>query len=433
MKKFQSVLFAACVTLLSSCKDAPPPAVFSNDFDSPELSAEVWSTDNPDDFAGKIEFLADGGVDGSGCVMITSDEKTSATVCHKISGLDPEKLYRVTAMLRCDSVRDGRGAVLFLRPDSLDQSWNASEFVYGTCDWREVYMDFVPDRNGAATVCCGLGFPWGTVNGGKAAGTVWYDDVRVAEVPAAEVYTMESEHIELYLDPEMVTITDEQMALWLAELDRAYTAYADLVGGVPYDGRKIAILTTPGIEPGYWALAGNPILWNSNVAVSTLLERTVELGDLGFGILHEIAHVFNIGNSRWNWNDEIFANYRMSYALETMDGTMSQRDVCYKGADNINYYKISYDETIGAGIPKKNGDAIHYTLLRIKDKYGWDVYKQAFRELSSLPEESTEELDGDWERFLHFLSFVSKAAGEDVLKTTYTPEELALIEESLKE
>ena len=76
----------------------------------------------------------------------------------------------------------------------------------------------------------------------------------------------------------------------------------------------------------------------------------------------------------------------MSYALEACDGTMSQRDICYRGADVINYYKIFYDETIGAGIPKNNGDALHYTFLRIKERYGWDVYKKAFRELYALGE-----------------------------------------------
>ena len=90
--------------------------------------------------------------------------------------------------------------------------------------------------------------------------------------------------------------------------------------------------------------------------MSKLLDRTVEFGDWGFGIIHEIGHAFSQGNikgsGRWNWNDEIFANFRMSYALEACDGIMSQRDICYRGADVINYYKIFYDETIGAGIPE---------------------------------------------------------------------------------
>ena len=37
-----------------------------------------------------------------------------------------------------------------------------------------------------------------------------------------------------------------------------------------------------------------------------------------------------------------------------------------------------------------------------------------------------------YDKFLFFLSYVSRAAGEDVVAATYTPEELALIEESLK-
>ena len=36
------------------------------------------------------------------------------------------------------------------------------------------------------------------------------------------------------------------------------------------------------------------------------------------------------------------------------------------------------------------------------------------------------------DKFLFFLSYVSKAAGEDVVAATYTPGELALIEESLR-
>lgn len=37
-----------------------------------------------------------------------------------------------------------------------------------------------------------------------------------------------------------------------------------------------------------------------------------------------------------------------------------------------------------------------------------------------------------YDKFLFFLSYVSKAAGEDVVAATYTPGELALIEESLR-
>lgn len=409
--------------------------VFVEHFDRARHFNRHWTADAAP-AGGRIERLPDGGTGGSGCVRITSSERTSLAVKCRLTGLDPDRLYRVSARLKCEDVRDGRGAVLFLDPEGLDQSWNASEFAYGTSDWQEVYMDFVPDTLGEATICCGLGFPWGTYNGGKASGTVWWDDVQVVPAPDEAVYTRESEHVVLKLDRSKVTVSDAEIDAWLANLDRVYEAYRELVGEVPYEGRKIMILNTPGIEPGYWALAGNPILWNSHVAVSELLDRTVGFDDWGFGILHEIGHVFSQGNikgsGRWNWNDEIFANFRMSYALEKCGGTVSQRDVCYRGADIINYYKIFYDETIGAGIAKNNGDALHYTFLRIKERYGWRVFEQAFRTLYALDDTRLPELRTDYDKLLYFLSHVSAAAGEDVVRTTYAPEELTLIRKSLE-
>ena len=431
MKKALFIFFVSA--LYGVCQGSEK--VFVENFDRARRFSRHWTTDAASG-SGRIERLPDGGIDDSGCVRITSSERTSLAVKCQLTGLEQGRLYRVSARLKCEDVRDGRGAVLFLDPEGLDQSWNASEFVYGTSDWREVYMDFVPDTLGEATIRCGLGFPWGTYNGGKASGTVWWDDVRVEPASDESVYTRESEHIVLKLDRSKVTISDADIDAWLSNLDRVYDAYGDLVGEVPYEGRKILILNTPGIEPGYWALAGNPILWNSHVAVSPLLERTVEFDDWGFGILHEIGHVFsqsNIKNSgRWNWNDEIFANFRMSYALEKCGGTVSQRDVCYRGADIINYYKIFYDETIGAGIAKNNGDALHYTFLRIKERYGWKVFEQAFRMLYALDDTQMPELQNDYDKFLYFLSHVSAAADEDVVRATYMPEELALIKKSLE-
>lgn len=435
-----NVLFIALCSAAALCvsrAEAKSPYVFVDNFDKYRKYAQNWTEDNPRQL-GTITYSADEGIGGSACVKITSSERSSTTIQHKLTGLQPGKLYRFSAMMKCREVEQGRGAVLFIRPDGMEQSWNASEFAYGDSDWKEVYMDFVPDTRGEAVICCGLGFPWGTVNGGKASGTVWYDQVTVRAVDDAQdnLYTRESEHIILKLHRDYVTISDAEIDTWLAKLDRIYEAYRELVGDVPFDGRKIMVLNTPGIEPGYWALAGNPILWNSHVAVKDVVDRTASVDDWGFGIMHEIGHVFSAGNikhyGRWNWNDEIFANFRMSYALEVCNGTMSQRNTLYKGAGVIDYYKIFYDETIGAGIAKNNGDALHYTFLRIKEKYGWDVYKKAFRALYAIDDAHLPELRTSYDKMLYFLSKVSEAAGEDVVQATYTPEELKLIEESLK-
>lgn len=126
------------------------------------------------------------------------------------------------------------------------------------------------------------------------------------------------------------------------------------------------------------------------------------------------------------------ANFRMSYAIEVCQGAVSQRNVMYRGAEIIDYYRIFYDETIGSGIAKNNGDALHYTFLRVKDKYGWDVYKKAFRSLYAVKNADLPKMRSPYEKLMYFLSHVSAAAGEDVTKTCYTPEELKLIEKSLE-
>ena len=230
----------------------------------------------------------------------------------------------------------------------------------------------------------------------------------------------------------MVKITDKQADKWIKQLDKAYEAYADLLGETPYDGRKISILNTPGIEPGYWALAGNPILWNSHVAVTQALDNFHKEGDSCFGILHEIGHTFSAGTighpDNWNWNDEIFANFRMSYALEKNKTSVIMRDKKYTGAEIKNFYKLFYDETIGAGKPELNGDALHYTFLRIKDRFGWGLYKKAFRALYSLRESDMAHLDSPYKKFRFFIDQLSAQAGEDLYQTMYTPEERSLIE-----
>ena len=126
----------------------------------------------------------------------------------------------------------------------------------------------------------------------------------------------------------------------------------------------------------------------------------------------------------WNWNDEDFANFRMSYALEACDGTMSQRDICYRGADVINYYKIFYDETIGAGIPKNNGDACITPSCASRSVTGGTSTKR--RSANSTRSATRGRKARDALRQIPLLPLLRfEAAGEDVVAATYTPGELA--------
>ncbi|MDE6532793.1 MAG: hypothetical protein K2M27_04575 [Muribaculaceae bacterium] len=410
---------------------------FSENFNSHGVFSRSWRTFG-ESKGGLVEIASDPDSVGNRYVRISSDERTAKGLARTVSGLTPGGLYRITARVRTDSVAEGRGAVLYVNPEtSGDQPWNASEFVYGTTGWKTVYKDFICGPDGTADIVLALGFPWGTYNGGTSKGVACWDDVKVSATPADAVKRREGRHISLVFDADKVTISDRQLDAWLSKLDKTYESYQSLVGDAPYGGRKITILMTPGIEPGYWALAGNPILWNNHVNAGELLDKTVADDDWGFGILHEIGHTFSAGtigkSGNWNWNDELFANFRMSYAIEKRGGRVSQRNTIYKGGKVRDYYKIFYDETLGAGKPTDNGDALHYTLLRIKDRYGWKVYEKAFRALYSLGDSDIAWNAPAFDKFMFFLSHVSKAAGEDVVATTFTDEEIRLIKEGFSD
>ena len=115
MKRVVVILTAIAACVLCLYAFGAKAKIFADNFDKPNRFARTWtwSTDMP----GTVEYLPDGGVDGSGCVKISSSAKTALAVKHKLKGLHPGKLYRVSARMKCDSVQDGRGAVLYLDPE----------------------------------------------------------------------------------------------------------------------------------------------------------------------------------------------------------------------------------------------------------------------------------------------------------------------------
>ena len=423
MRTVLSLLLVWCAFQVGTAQET---TIYQCDFNK-SADSKKWVKDTTS--VGKVTFLRQG-VDGSRCLFVENKKKATKGATYMMEGLVPGDIYRFSAMVKTENVKEGRGAVLSIVPSTVeDQIWNASSFLYDTNDWTEVYVDVEAPESGIVGLYCSLGGLEGTYNGGLATGKAWFDNIKVENV-TKQLYIQEGKYIRFVLPHEMVTISKEKMAELLSHWDDVYEAYKDLVGNIPYNGRKITIMTTPGIEKGYWALAGNPILWNSNVRNQAQLERFAEQGDWCFGLMHEIAHVFNVDCTDWDWNDEIFANFRMSYALEKLQGAMTQNKTLYVG-ENSSYYKLAYDKSIGAGKAENNGDAIQYTLMRIKSEYGWIIYKKAFRELRMMKSDDFANMTTPWQKLKFFWSVLSKHAGEDVEKTCYTLEELRLLEKAL--
>ena len=344
--------------------------------------------------------------------QLPENDECCVGVKRTLTNLEPDQMYRMTARIRYSDIPNGQGTgpVIF-RPNSK-QYWNSSRYLYGTelKNWTNVTVDFMSDDNGEAEIVAALGF-WqgGMANGGRSTGTAYFDNISVVKV-TDELFTLESEYMRIFIEPSKVNISLQVLQQWLKNLDKIYLSYLELMGEVPHEGRKLAIQTTKGIYSGYWALAGYPILWTANgTAVEDSFSQMLQHDDWCFGILHEIGHVFNIGDTSWNWNDEMFANFRMHYALEKnngkvyMDGRNGKQ--VFTGGEILDMYKIDYENTIGT---KVNDNGIHYMLARMAASITWEPYKKTFNYLRKNGGSGTNKYD----KFVYFVNTLNRFAKE---------------------
>lgn len=375
------------------------------------------------------------GVNGSRCIAIIAQQDVDVMLGQKITGLDPTRPYKATARIKTENITQGKGGNI-----CLDYLWApASEGVTGTKDWTSVTLeiDKVP-ADGTLVLCMRLG---STAN--SSQGVAYFDNVTLKE--NTDLYIRESEHIRLMVDRKYVSISDSQIDAWLEKLDRVYEAYEVLFSGrKPFEGE---IITLRSATIDAWAYAGNPVQWNRDYISSALL--TVGKGDWCFGIMHELGHDFapNMSNATYafNWNEELFANFRMYYALEKLnatvitdasillpDGSTRTESKTYVGTELRQLYKSEttncYDRTIGANKAVEMGNALCYKLIQIKEKYGWKLFIDVFDELYQLPRNQTaENAMTQWDKFDYFMSVLTRHAGEDIYANNFTTAELNTI------
>ena len=448
---FGAILFSAC----SKEGDGTPggdtdqptkPIVDPNVIDLPngnfENGLEGWTIKAYAN-GGKttVEVVEGQGVKNSKCLKIQQlpeNKKCCVGVTRQLTGLEPDQMYRLSARIRYSDIpkNEGTGPVIF-SPNSK-QYWNSSKYLYGTDlkDWTNVVVDFMTDDNGCATIVAALGYYQGGMqNGGHSTGTAYFDNLSLKKV-TSELFNLESNHMRIYWESSKVVIGSNILSKWINNVDLMYEAMAELMGDKPHEGRKLAIQTTRGIYSGYWALAGYPILWNANSdAVETTLSQIKEYDDMSFGLMHEMGHVFNMGDTSWNWNDEMFANFRMHYALVKSGLKVYQTDEnneshVYVGADIINLYRVSYEKTIGSTV---NDNGIHYMLARMADQIGWEPYKKTFDHLRKVGYSSSNK----YEKFVNFVNtlskFTSEIQGREVnLMDTFSATEISSIKRKLQ-
>src|SRR5690606_18450268 len=139
--------------------------------------------------------------------------------------------------------------------------------------------------------------------------------------------------------------------------------------------------------PRSWAYAGNPIIWH-RIHVPASLRSVAERGDWEFGIMHEIAHDFCAGDDRypnttahWNWNDELFANFRMYYALDQLNGSFVNSGKLYTGTEAKTYYRSDGGDSYEKAYFQRcfTPDSLMSTLLPMQEVNGLENFVQTFR------------------------------------------------------
>jgi hypothetical protein len=215
----------------------------------------------------------------------------------------------------------------------------------------------------------------------QAFAAVW------AAQEAPEMATVEGEHVILKVVAEDLKHLDDPQG-WVAKLDRAYEAYADLVGDVPFDGEKITILSVED-NPGGWAVAGNPVKWHRKWIVKSF-DEGINKGDWSFGICHELGHDFDL-DYRWVWDAELLANFKMDYVFQTAKAKVFfDNQICdYNDPKSLwvsDLYRIHEAKRRTSDRMLTGGwdEGIHSKYTDLVNELGWEPFKKTFRWFNSL-------------------------------------------------
>lgn len=370
------------------------------------------------DSAAKVRQLDGWGYKDSRCLSITASERTVDVGIAQRIKVTPGKYYRISAKIKTIGVSGANtesGAHLSI--NSI--GGKKSRRVHGNTDWTTVSLDIEPE-NEYIEIALKLG-----ANCDDARGEAYFDNITISYNDDISIH--ESEHFILITEKKLIPTSDDVVKGWLAKLDKIYDAYVELFSGrKPYNGNKIKIRSD---EINAWAYAGNPIQWNQNYIAETMM--TVAKGDWCFGIMHEIGHDFAPGNFNefsatyaFDFNEEVFANWRMYYAIEKCNPTIITNGKTYIGKDIIGLYKSDtsncYDKILAQHRSEEMGNALTYCLWRIREKYGWDVWINTWDEIYRIPRNEIKESEmNQWEKFDYLMTMLSRHTpnGEDVRET----------------
>lgn len=288
----------------------------------------------------------------------------------------------------------------------------------GTNDWTPLSMDIMTGpKDSTLTVELRLGH-FGATN----TGIVWFDDASLELVEDVDIAVFEGQHVTLELfgaDASMI----HDVPGWLQELDIAYEHLAELVGTSPYDGEKIIIREV--LPMKYGGLAGNPILINQQILQ---IEKLNNPNDLDFGVIHELAHDFDIppysafyiGDGALN--AEGWANLKLVYVADQMSSLFPEATFwgdgrAYRIGETGSIFERKYaDPYLQAGRRdglQMNNDVLTGLLYSLKRQIGWGPFKATFRDYRTYSA-GRSTISSSVDKIRLFVKLLSKNSGVDL-------------------
>ncbi len=370
--------------------------VFFEDFES---GMSDWTTRRYYPDISVFSILGNGGIENSQCLRIINDDFNDACL-YTIVDLSPSSYYNCIGWIKSENIELAENANIAGNFCIMDSYWTSGDIDIYEFDWKQVYFTFSLDGNmlfpgfdlESIKFGCRLGFYWDFVKG-----TAYFDNIGIYEL-----LKYESEYFTLAIEPmDKDRISDEALNDWLDNLDLVYEEYYNLVGGYPFDGEKITILSVLQY-PGGWAVAGNPIQWHQPW-VGVELEHIESDGHWSFGILHEIGHDFDI-DERWNFDCEHWANFKLTYVVEILNAKVPTEFGYFQGEEIYDFWQRLYDKHMNNSDPISN-DHTTYWFCKIKEEIGWEPFKETFRDYldGTVTENPTELID----RFNLFMDVLS--------------------------
>lgn len=369
---------------------------------------DAWSTGSWQPQGVQFEWETGSGRNQSRCISIHLTEPNEAYWKQEIT-TEPGAWFNVYAYIKGQNITNHENGSIGANLCNLG-TWDRSDDLgsLGTFDWNQVVFTCQAGPSGKVDIGCRLGY-WGNTVTGQA----WFDDIYTADDFAP---SWNGKHVQLNLEKQDLTaVQNSSVTRWLEQLDQAYEKYLELTGYRPFNGETIGIGSVRQY-PGGWTVSGNPIKWMQRY-VKEELTRIEQSGDWSFGILHELGH--NFDSERWNWEAEFWANFKMYYVIENLNGTVFRRNVSYQGAQLEKYYLLRTQEAKAQG--QFEFDSLVYRFIKISQKIGWKPFQETFGEFLNLsPDRVPTTRIG---KFNLFLDSLTKFAQLDV-RTLFTAEEL---------